>query len=266
MDEPRSDRAKGELSGRVAIVTGASRRGGIGAAICRSLAGRGADVLFTHWRVYDRAEGAGEDPEGPQALLDELRGLGARAEELEADLSLPETPEEVLDAAARRLGPPSILVNNAAYSTRDGFEELDAATLDAHYAVNVRATALLSVGFARSYRGGPGGRIINLTSGQENGPMPGELAYVASKGAISAFTRTLAAEVGGKGITVNAVNPGPTDTGWMTEEIKRELSPRFPLGRIGLPEDAARVVAWLAGEEAGWVTGQVIDSEGGFFR
>lgn len=266
MSEVGSGLAGSSLAGRVAIVTGASRRGGIGAAICRSLAGRGADVLFTRWRAYDRSEGAGEDPDGPETLLDELRGLGARAEELEADLSLPETPQRVLDAAAKRLGPPSILVNNAAYSTRDGFEELDAATLDAHYAVNVRATALLSAGFARGYEGGSGGRIINMTSGQENGPMPGELAYVASKGAISAFTRTLAAEVGGRGITVNAVNPGPTDTGWMSEELKRELLPRFPLGRIGLPEDAARVVAWLAGEEAGWVTGQIIDSEGGFFR
>ena len=266
MNEPRSTTTGSDLSGRVAIVTGASRRRGIGAAICRALAGRGANVLFTHWRAYDRDAGEGEDSEGPEFLLDELRALGVRAEELEADLSLPETPQQVLDHAARRLGPPSILVNNAAYSTRDGFEKLDAATLDAHYAVNVRATALLSVGFARGYEGEPGGRIINLTSGQDNGPMPGELAYVASKGAISAFTRTLAAEVGPKGITVNAVNPGPTDTGWMTEEIKDELLPRFPLGRIGLPEDAARLVAWLATDEASWVTGQVIDSEGGFFR
>lgn len=266
MNEPRNTTMKDDLSGRVAVVTGASRRGGIGAAICRELAGRGADVLFTHWRAYDRVAGeSGEDPEGPESLLTELRSLGARAEEFEADLSLPETPEQVLEAAAGRLGAPSILVNNAAHSTRDGYERLDAATLDAHYAVNVRATALLSVGFARGYEDGAGGRIINLTSGQGNGPMPGELAYVASKGAISAFTRTLAAEVGGKGITVNAVNPGPTDTGWMTGEIKAELLPRFPLGRIGLPGDAARLVAWLASDEAGWVTGQVINSEGGFF-
>ena len=105
-----------------------------------------------------------------------------------------------------------------------------------------------------------------MTSGQDRGPMPGELAYVASKGAISAFTRTLAAEVGGKGITANAVNPGPTDTGWMDEDLKQELLPRFSLGRIGAPEDAARLVAWLATDEAAWITGQVIDSEGGFSR
>lgn len=255
----------GSLAGRVGVVTGASRRQGIGAAICRELAARGADVLFTHWRAYDRDAGSGEDPDGPGALLAELRSLGARAEAFEADLSRPESAGRVLEATVERLGAPSILVNNAAYSTRDGFERLDAATLDAHYAVNVRATALLSVLFARRHKGGSGGRIVNITSGQDNGPMPGELAYVASKGAISAFTCTLAAEVGGRGITVNAVNPGPTDTGWMTEELQRELLPRFPLGRLGSPEDAARVVAWLASDEAAWVTGQILDSTGGFY-
>lgn len=265
MSEMGGSFAGSSLAGRVAVVTGASRRIGIGAAICRELAARGADVLFTHWRPYDRDAGSGEDPDGPEALIEELRGLGARAEGVEADLSQPESPGRVLETTIERLGTPSILVNNAAHSTRDGFERLDAATLDAHYAVNVRATALLSVFFARRYEGGSGGRIVNITSGQDNGPMPGELAYVASKGAISAFTRTLAAEIGGRGITVNAVNPGPTDTGWMTGELKRELLPRFPLGRLGSPEDAARVVAWLASEEAGWVTGQIINSDGGFF-
>ena len=167
---------------------------------------------------------------------------------------------------AERLGPPSILVNNAAHSARDGYEALDDATLDAHYAVNLRATALLSAVFARRFDGETGGRIVNLTSGQSLGPMPGELAYAATKGASEAFTRTLAAEVGHKGITVNAVNPGPTDTGWITEEIRQELSAKFPAGRVGEPEDAARVVAFLASDEADWITGQVIHSEGGFLR
>ena len=256
------------LAGQVAIVTGASRRVGIGAAICRALAAAGADVLFTHWGAYDGAMPWGRDDDGPTGLAAELRGLGVRAEGVEADLAWPETPEAVLTAARERLGDPSILVNNAAYSTSDGYERLDAATLDAHYAVNLRGTALLSVGFARAYAGGsgrPGGRIVNLTSGQDRGPMPGELAYAATKGAISAFTRTLAAEVAPKGITVNAVNPGPTDTGWMDDDLKRDLLPRFPAGRLGRAEDAARLVAWLAGPDAGWVTGQVIASDGGFF-
>jgi 3-oxoacyl-[acyl-carrier protein] reductase len=250
----------------VALVTGASRRRGIGAAICRALGEEGADVFFTYWTPFDRTQPVGEDPEFPAELQEELRGMGVRAEGMELDLSLPDSPAKLLDAVTERLGSPSILVNNAAYSTRDGFENLDAETLDAHYAVNLRATALLSVGFARCFTGGPGGRIINLTSGQSLGPMLEELAYAATKGAIEAFTVTLAAEVGHKGITVNAVNPGPTDTGWMTEELERELEPKFSLGGIGEPEDAARLVAFLAGDEARWITGQIIHSEGGFLR
>lgn len=252
------------LRGRVALVTGAGRRRGIWTAICHALAEKGADIFFAYWSVYND-EMLPDDRDSPDALLQELRGVGVRAEAMELDLSLPDSPERLLLAVTKRLGPPSILVNNAAHSVRDGFEELDAATLDLHYAVNLRATALLSVGFARRFEGGSG-RIINLTSGQSLGPMPGELAYVATKGAIEAFTRTLAAEVGHKGITVNAVNPSPTDTGWMPEGLKRELSSKFPAGRVGQPEDAAKIVAFLAGEESAPITGQVIHSEGGFLR
>lgn len=255
-----------DMSGRVALVTGVGRRRGIGTAICRTLAARGADIVFSYWSAYDREMLEPSDEDEPDALLEELRGRGVRAEGVEMDLSRPESPSELLDTATERLGQPSILVNNAAHSTRDGFEELDASTLDAHYAVNVRAAALLCVHFARRYPGGPGGRIVNLTSGQSQGPMVGELAYAASKGAIEAFTVTLAAEVGNKGITVNAVNPGPTNTGWMTEELKQELAPKFALGRVGEPEDAARLVAFLVGDEAAWITGQILHSEGGFLR
>jgi len=250
----------------VALVTGVGRHRGIGVAICRALAARGADLMISYWKAYDREMPWTPDEDEPGALLEELRDTGVRAEAIELDLSLQESPEKLLDVAGQKLGRPSILVNNAAHSERDGFEKLDATMLDAHYAVNVRAMALLSVLFARRYPGGPGGRIIALTSGQSLGPMVGELAYAASKGAIEAFTRTLAAEVGHKGITVNAVNPGPTDTGWMGEELKREILPNFPAGRIGQPEDAARLVAFLAGDEAAWITGQVIHSEGGFLR
>jgi 3-oxoacyl-[acyl-carrier protein] reductase len=258
--------ATGDLRGRVALVTGVGRRRGIGSAVCLALASRGADVVLSYWRAYDREMSWGSDEDAPEALLGELRAAGVRAEGVEMDLSLPDSARLLLDVAEERLGRPSILVNTAAYSTRDGFEVLDAEALDIHYAVNVRAMALLSVGFARRYPGGPGGRIVNFSSGQALGPMPGELAYIATKGAIEAFTLTLAAEVGHKGITVNAINPGATDTGWMTEEMKREIVTKSPSGRIGQPEDAARLVAFLAGDEGAWITGQVIHSEGGFFR
>jgi 3-oxoacyl-[acyl-carrier protein] reductase len=264
--QPYRPPATGDLGGRVALVTGVGRKRGIGSAVCRALASRGADVVLSHWKAYDREMPWASDEDEPEALVGELRAAGVGAEGVEMDLSSPDSAWLLLDAAEEKLGRPSILVNTAAYSTRDGFEALDAETLDAHYAVNVRAMALLSVGFARRHPGGPGGRIINFSSGQSLGPMPGELAYIATKGAIEAFTRTLAAEVGHKGITVNAVNPGPTDTDWMDEETRRESVPKFPLGRIGQPEDAARLVAFLAGDQAAWITGQVIHSEGGFLR
>lgn len=254
-----------DLRGRVAVVTGAGRSRGIGAAICRALAEEGADIFFTYWRAYDDDSFMPSTEDDPEALLDDLRGAGVRAEAMELDLSLPDSPEQLLDAVDERLGPPAILVNNAAHSTRDGYEALDAAILDAHYAVNLRATALLSVAFAHRFDG-DFGRIINLTSGQSLGPMPEEIAYAATKGAVEAFTRTLAAGVGHKGITVNAVNPGPTDTGWMTDELKKDLSTKFSAGRVGEPKDAARLVAFLAGDGAAWITGQLLHSEGGFLR
>ena len=255
-----------ELRGRVAVVTGVGRRRGIGSAVCRALAARGADVALSYWKPYDRGMPWDPDEDEPRRLVGELRGAGVRAEAFEVDLSLAESPGVLLDAVEGRLGVPSILVNAAAHSTNDGYEGLDARTLDAHYAVNVRAMALLSTLFARRYPGGPGGRIVNFSSGQSLGPMQEELAYGMTKGAIEAFTKSLAAGVGHRGITVNAVNPGPTDTGWMTEELKRELLPKFPPGRLGQPEDAARLVAFLAGDEAAWITGQTIHSEGGFVR
>lgn len=251
-----------DLRGKIAIVTGASRRQGLGAAICRALAGQGVDLLFTTWQPYDRVQPHGVDRDGPNVLLEELQALGVRAARLEMDLSQVEAPLQVLQTVAEQLGPPTVLINNAAYSTRDGYTQLDAATLDAHYAVNMRAMALLSVEFARNFRSGGHGRIINLTSGQSLGPMPGELAYVATKGAIEAFTRTLAAEIAPLGITVNAVDPGLTDTGWMSEEFKALAAKSMALGRVGLPEDAAKLIVFLASAASAWITGQVIHSRG----
>ena len=251
-----------DLTGRIAIVTGAGRREGIGAAICRALASHGADILFTHWQAYDQAHGNGADADGPAALERELTALGVRASGLAVDLAQPEAYLAVLDAAAQRLGPPSILVNNAAHSTSDGYERLDAATLDSHYAVNLRTMALLSAEFARRFPGGTGGRIINLSSGQAVGAMPTELAYAATKGAVEAFTLSLAAGVAAKGITVNAIDPGGTDTGWMAEDFKERAKRGMAFGRIGQPEDAARLVVFLASDEGQWITGQTIHSRG----
>lgn len=246
---------------RIALVTGASRSIGIGAAVCRALAAAGLDVAFTHWSPYDATMPWGKDADAVAALLDELRGAGVRALALEADLTQPDSAAKILDAAQAELGAVSILVNNATYSTNGDYTELDAAQLDAHYAVNMRGTFLLSVEFARRFKG-EHGRIINLTSGQSVGPMSGELAYAATKGAVEAFTLSLAGGLAAKNITVNAVDPGATDTGWMSDELKAVILSHSPRGRIGQPEDAARLIAFLASDAAAWVTGQIIHSRG----
>lgn len=250
------------LDGRVVVLTGASRRRSIGTAICRTLAAQGADIVFTHWQAYDRTTALGADEEGPRALEQKLRALGVRAEAVEVDLAAPDAAAFLLDVAAERLGPPSILVNSAAHAVNAGYETLDAALLDAHYAVNMRALILLSVEFTRRYPGGVGGRIINLTSGQSLKPMPDELPYAATKGAVEAFTTSLAAGVAAKGITVNAVDPGGTDTGWMSEDLRARLLLGSAFGRVGQPEDAARLVAFLASDAGAWITGQIIHSRG----
>lgn len=222
---------------------------------CKSRGG----AIFTHWQ---------SDKAWPETFQKEIEELGVKCAHAEVDLSEAEAYLQVLQGAEKSLGVPSILINNAAYSTRDGYEKLEVAEVDAHYAVNIRSVMMLSAAFARRFEqaGHHAGRVINLTSGQAQGPMVEELAYVATKGTISAFTLSLSAELGPLGITVNAVNPGPTDTGWMSEELKHALLPKFRLGRIGEAKDAARLIAFLASEEAAWITGQVIHSEGGFLR
>ena len=251
-----------DLSGKVAIVTGAGRLRGIGAAICLALARHGADVLFTHWPEYDRLYGNGEDVTGAEVLATRLRAMGVNVHALEVDLTQPGTASAIMDAAAQNLGAPSILVNNAAHSTLDDYQTLNEASLDAHYAVNLRATAMLSVEFSRRFDGGAGGRIINLSSGQGVTPMPGELAYAATKGAVEAFTVSLASGVAERGITVNAIDPGATDTGWISDELKSHILSRMAFGRIGEPEDTARLVVFLASDAGQWITGQVIHSRG----
>jgi 3-oxoacyl-[acyl-carrier protein] reductase len=252
-----------DLQGRTALVTGAGRPTGIGAAVCRAFAQQGCDVFFTYKSGGDPRHWSKErEQENAAALVSDLRGYGVRSAYIGVDLGASGSAETVLDRAYESLGTLSILVNNAAHSARDGLEILDTAGLDAHYFVNLRTTALLSVGFAKRSSDGAGGRIINLTSGQDLGAMPGELAYAASKGAVAAFTRSFAREVAHKGITVNAVDPGPTDTGWMSTELKARLAAENGFGRVGVPADAARVVVFLASNAAEWISGEVIHSRG----
>ncbi|MDP9724196.1 3-oxoacyl-[acyl-carrier protein] reductase [Priestia aryabhattai] len=255
------------LINKIAVVTGASRAKGIGTEICRELAREGADIFFTHWSKYDRLmDYCNEDDfKWSKHLMEEIRSLGVRCESMELDLSQPDAPRKLLDEVQNKLGSPSILVNNATHSVDVDFRSIDADILNAHYNVNVRGTCLLTVEFARLIEGKHGGRIINMVSGQDKSPEPGNLAYVATKGAVSTFTKSVAIELAPLKITVNAVDPGPTNTGWMSSELKEELLPKFPMGRLGEPRDAAKLVIFLASEESEWITGQIIHSDGGFW-
>ena len=250
---------------KIAIVTGATRLNGIGAAICRALAQKGIDIFFTYWPRYDKAMPWSMNDEEPFLLKQEIENYGVRCEMAEVNLSQSYAPNRLLYMVSERLEEPSILINNAAYSVDTNVEELDVEQLDKHYTVNVRATMLLSTLFIKNYTCETGGSIVNLTSGQSLGPMPNELAYIATKGAIEAFTKSVAPVAMKKGINVNAVDPGPTQTGWMTEEVQAYLVNKFPTGRIGEPVDVARLIQFLVSEEAKWVTGQVIHSNGGFY-
>ncbi|MYV57946.1 SDR family oxidoreductase, partial [Streptomyces sp. SID3212] len=189
------------------------------------------------------------------------------------DLAAPDAPGRLLAEAAEALGGRlDILVANHALSGSDGpLDAVDAAMLDAHWAVNTRSVILLVQAYARLRTelpaGTPGGRIVLMTSGQDlGGGMPEEIAYSLAKGALASATRTLATSLADLAVTVNAVNPGPVDTGYMTGDAYDAIAARFPAGRWGMPDDPARLIAWLATDEACWITGQVINSEGGVHR
>jgi len=250
------------LAGRVALVTGVSRAQGIGAAIVRRLLDDGASVFASGWPAHDAAMPWGADPVGMQHLDAPRERFAYEA----ADLADPEIPHALVAAALRRFGAIDVVVANHARSASQSLGELTAAELDRCWAVNARASALLAKSLAALRPPGPGGRLVLFTSGQSLAPMPDELPYAISKGAIQAMTASLAEALAERGITVNCVNPGPVDTGWARGALHQEIAQRFPAKRWGRPEDTARLVAWLASDEAEWITGQVIHSEGGFKR
>jgi 3-oxoacyl-[acyl-carrier protein] reductase len=259
------------LSGRVALVTGASRRAGIGHAVARRLAALGASLFLHHYAPHDHDQPWGAAPGEPQAVArsvtEALADPRARVVDAEFDLADPVAPATLISAAAEAFGHLDILVCNHARSGGDGtLGEVDAAMLDAHWAVNARSVILLAQAFAARHDGRPGGRIIFMTSGQDLGPMRHAVAYATAKGALASITATLADQLADQAITLNTINPGPVDTGYAAPGDHEIVRQRFPAGRWGAPDDPARLIAWLATDEAAWITGQVINSEGGFRR
>ena len=254
----------------LALVTGASRRKGIGAAVALGLARAGWDVATTFWRAYDETMPWGSEPADAGWLREQLAACGVKTAAIEADLSLVETPSSLFDAVEQAIGPVTALVLSHCQSVDSDIMGTTVASFDRHFAVNARASWLLVREFGKRFRGqrrghpqsgswGGRGRIVALTSDAVIDNLP----YGASKGALDRIVQAAAWEFRDLGITANVVNPGATDTGWMTASQMAEFAQHISGGRVGLPEDCAHLVSFLCSPEGGWINGQLLHSNGG---
>ncbi len=250
------------LAGRAALITGVSRLEGIGFATAHLLASQGARIAIQGFARDDPGQLGGSTT--GDAVIGDLRAVDPDVVFIDADFAEAAAAERVVSAAVAARGPLDMLIANHARSTSNSLDDVTADELDLSFAVNTRGSILLAQAFAAQHAGTHGGRIVMMTSGQGGGAMPEELAYAVSKGAIHQMTRTLAAHLMPRGITVNTINPGPTYTGWADAATHAEVERLMPTGRWGLPADAARLIAMLCSDDAAWVTGQVIDADGGF--
>lgn len=244
---------------RSALITGVGRRRGIGAGLAAGLAGDDWDLVLSYWRPYDDRLGLAAGSNDPQALAEELRREGVRVELVPVDLADPAGPQTLIDTAVARIGPLDALVMSHCESVDSGLLTTTVESFDRHYAVNVRASWLLLVGFARQLPS-RGGSVVALTSDHTVDNVP----YGATKAAMDRLVLAAAHEFGARGMRANVINPGPIDTGWMSDDLRRELTAMQPTGRLGTPKDTADLVRFLLSENGTWITGQLLHSNGGF--
>jgi len=285
------------LKDKVAIITGANH--GIGAATAISFAREGAKVFLNYLRqspeLYgetnenvNKAKKPGRAYYGREIarsadwVKQEIQEMDVSCYQWEADLSDPVNIPKMFDLAEKHLGKVSILVNNAAFDRLDTFlpesevakgpffageykpQTLTSNSFDEHFSVNSRGVALMTTEFAKRHIEGKDrwGRIINITTDGAR-CHASNVSYGASKYAIESYTRSAATELGPYGITVNVVSPGAVQTGWLPEDIEKNIAESYPLRRVGKPEDIARAVIFFASEQADWITGQVLQVGGG---
>lgn len=240
------------LNGKVALVTGASR--GIGRAIALTLGKHGASVVVNYAGSQDKA----------QEVVANIESKGGKAVAVQADMSRLEDVRRLFDETFARFGQLDILVNNAGASLMKPIVEITEEEFDKLFALNARGTFFALQEAAK--RMADNGRVISITTAGTAVGAPGATAYAGSKSAVEGFSMSLSKELGNRGITVNTVLPGSTDTEMFAEAAPSEMKQAAadtPLGRMGQPKDIADVVMFLASEEARWLTGQSIRATGG---
>ncbi|HYJ48279.1 MAG TPA: SDR family oxidoreductase [Microbacterium sp.] len=242
----------------VALITGVGRARGIGAGIVRLLAAEGWDLVLSRWQPADVAIFGADAASGLEDVLADARAVGARVVEVPVDLERADAAAILFAAANREFGAVSALVMSHAWDVESGILDTTVDEFDRHFAVNARAGWLLVREFAAQADGG--GAIVALTSDHTTGNMP----YGASKAALDRIVISAARELASRGISANALNPGPIDTGWMTDDVRSALIGMQPGGRLGEPADVAEVVAFLVSPKGRWVTGQLLTADGGF--
>ena len=237
------------LSGKVAIVTGASH--GIGRAIAERLAEEGAIVVVNYSKSAEKA----------QQVVAGIQAKGGKALAVQADMSQVADARRLVVDAVKQFNRLDILVNNAGKFMPKPLEETTEEDFNGVIALNAKGPYFAMQEAARVLK--DGGRIVNVSTGGTHLHFPGATAYLGSKAALEQYTKGLAQELAPKGITVNTVAPGFTETGMMTEEYRQIGIQLSPMKRLGVPKDIADVVAFIVSEEARWITGQTIQAGGG---
>ncbi|HEY2009231.1 MAG TPA: glucose 1-dehydrogenase [Rhizomicrobium sp.] len=246
----------GKLQGKVAVVTGASK--GIGAGIARSLAEAGASVVVNY----------ASDKAGAEKAVADIKAKGGNAVAVQGDVSKAADVKRLFEETRKAFGKLDVLVNNAGVYKFVPLEQIDEAEYQRQFGINVWGT-IQATREALPLFGPQGGSVINISSIVSRMGIPGSSVYAGTKGAVDTITQVLASELGPRNIRVNSINPGMIESegthtaGFIGSDFQKNVEAQAPLGRIGQPEDVAKVAVFLASDDSGWLTGERISASGG---